>query len=224
MRATLVVIFALGSLVCGVRASAQEGRVFDASLVPAAGASESEFVTRGWKVAARAEGDLDGDGRADRALHLVEADTYYDPDAVTAAPESQALVVLLAGRDGKLRRAGVATRLLQPVVPQYIAELKVERGVLVVHQNYGMTQVWDTTHRFRYEAASGRFVLIGRDNFYYTRPISHDDTVRTSENYLTGVRLTTTGHVRKGVVVRETTKRERIERKKTYMEDLDEIE
>lgn len=96
--------------------------------------------------------------------------------------------------------------------------------MLVVNQNYGMTQVWDTTHRFRYEAASGRFLLIGRDSFYYTRPISRDDTVRTSENYLTGVKLTTTGHVRKGVVVRETTRRERVERKKIYMEDVDDID
>lgn len=223
-RTTMAALVALFILLGASGADAQEGRPFDPALVASAGAGEADFVPRGWKVAARAEGDLDGDGRADRVLHLVEEGTYYDPNAVTAAPESQALVVLLAGRDGKLRRAGVAARLLQPVVPQYILDFKVERGVLVVNQNYGMTQVMDMTHRFRYEPAPGRFLLIGRDTFFYTRPISRDDTVRTSENYLTGVRLTTTGHVRNGEVVRETTRRERIERKRTYMEEVDEVD
>ncbi|HLL46978.1 MAG TPA: hypothetical protein VK399_09710, partial [Longimicrobiaceae bacterium] len=67
---------------------------------------------------------------------------------------------------------------------------------------------------------SGRFLLIGRDQYTYTRPIGRDDTVLVSENYLTGVRLTTTGHVRNGVVARESTRREPIPRRQAFMEDV----
>jgi hypothetical protein len=37
------------------------------------------------------------------------------------------------------------------------------------------------------------------------------------------VRLTTTGHVRKGVVVKETNKKEQFERKRVHFEDADEV-
>jgi hypothetical protein len=180
-------------------------------------------VPPGWKIAARADGDLNGDGRPDQVLQLVTAETPGDRSATDAAPEAHALLILLS-EDGGFRRAGLATKLLVPTVPQYSLELKVRTdGVLVVSQDYGMSDVSDIKHLFRYDRQTGRFLLIGREQFNYTRPLS-DDTIKISENYLTGVRLTTTAHFRRatGDVGSETTKREQIQLKKIYFDEADE--
>jgi hypothetical protein len=193
----------------------------EAGKVPASGASAQDFVPPGWKIAARVEGDLNGDGRPDQVLQLVTAETPDDRADTDAAPQAHALLILLA--DGKmLRRAGLGTRLLVPIVPQYSLNLSIKSGVLIVEQDYGMSDVVNLKHLFRREPRTERFLLIGQDVFLYTRPLRYD-TVKTSENYLTGVRLTITGHFRRGIVAGpETTKREQIERQKIYLEDVDE--
>jgi hypothetical protein len=203
---------------------AQDGPAFPVSAVPARGAGVQAFVPAGWKAASEVAGDLNGDGRPDRVVHVVPRNTAYEPDAVTAAPESQALLVLLADAGGGLRRAGVATRLLQTLVPQWGLRLTIRRGVLVVNQNYGMTEVDDVTHRFRLDPATGRFLLIGRDRFNYHRPQEMTDPVKTSENYLTGERLITTGHYTSSGGYRETERRESIPRAKAYFDDIDEMD
>ena len=201
--------------------STAERPALDAKKISASGASVQDFVPLGWKVAARMEGDLNGDGRSDQVLQLVTSDTPDDRSDTDAAPEAHVLVILLT-EGSKLQRVGLATKLLVTVAPQYNLGLKIRNGVLVVEQAYGMSDVFNLKHLFRYEPQTGRFLLIGRDQFNYTRPLS-DDTIKTSENYLTGVRLITTGHFRRGVgTVGETTKREQIERKKIYLEDVDE--
>ena len=147
------------------------------------------------------------------------ADTPNDRTETDATPEAHSLLILIA-EGGKLRRSGIATKLLVPVAPQYSLDLSIRSGVLSVKQAYGMSDVINLTHLFRLEPQTGRFLPIGRDVFTYTRPLS-SDTIKTSENYLTGVRLTTTGHFRRGTVSEETTKREQTERKKVYIEDVD---
>ncbi len=218
-HATASLLLALACLGAPPVAGAQAAPRLRPSDVPARGARAADFVPRGWREAMRAAGDLDRDGRADTVLHLVTADTPDDP-LYTSAPEGHALVVLLAQPDGSLRRGGVAPELLETGAPQYGLELEIRNGVLVAEQSYGMTWVVNLTHRFRHDAESGRFLLIGRDQYTYTRPIDRDDTVLVSENYLTGVRLTTTGHVRDGVVARESTRREQIPRRQAFMEDV----
>lgn len=212
-------------LYAAVPAVAQEARPLDPARVPATGARVHDFVPRDWRVAQQVIGDLNGDGRADRVLHVVpRSETHYDPAAVVAGPEAHAIVVLLGEAGGRLRRGGVAPRLLQPGMPQYGLEMSIRRGVLIVNQNYGMTRVADLTHRFRWDAATRRFLLIGRDEFLYTRPQGIDDHIRRSENYLTGVRLITTGFSENDRIVRESTQRERIPRTRTPMENVDELE
>jgi hypothetical protein len=207
------------------RAAAQDASPLDPARVAATGARVQDFVPRGWRVAHQVIGDLNGDTRADRVLHIVpRAETHYDPNAISAAPSTHAIVVLLADAGGRLRRGGMAPRLLQPEMPQYGLEITIRRGVLIVNQNFGMTRVTDLTHRFRWDAATRRFLLIGRDQFYYTRPQWNDDHLRISENYLTGVRLTTTEHARNGEMERETTERARIPRTRTPMERVDELD
>jgi hypothetical protein len=210
----------LSLLVCA-SVAAQDAPTFDAARVPAEGVKEQEFVPGGWKVDGRVEGDLDGDGRADRVLHLVPQD--YDSSDITAAPESQALLILLSTEGGRLRRAGLATKLLVPVVPQYIFNLSIKNGVLVVNQNFGMTEVSDLTHRFRYDPASGRLLLIGKDTFSYHRPQGPEwPAVKISENYLTGVRLTTEERWHGERQLKPSEKREQIPRARTFFEDVDE--
>ena len=209
------------SLLPHASALAQDAPSFDPARLPAEGAKEQEFVPDGWKADGRAEGDLDGDGRPDRALRLVPRD--YDSSGVGAAPESQALLILLSAEGGRLRRAGVATRLLVKVVPQYIFDMKIRNGVLVVNQNYGMTDVADLTHRFRHDPATGRFLLIGKDTFSYHRPQGPDwPAVKVSENYLTGVRLTTEERWRGERQLKPSEKREKIPRARLFLEDVNE--
>jgi hypothetical protein len=217
-------LIAVISLTPVPRAHAQDAPPFPGRAVPARGARVQAFIPAGWKAAHEVTGDLNGDGRPDRVVHVVQAGTYYDPDAITAAPESQALLILLAEPGGGWRRAAMATRLLQTIVPQWGLNLTIRHGVLIVNQNYGMTEVADVTHRFRLEPATGRFLLIGRDQLNYHRPQELTDPVKVSENYLTGQRLTTTGHYTSGGGYRETEQRESIPRTKAYFDDIDELD
>jgi hypothetical protein len=207
-----------------VRAQQQEGDAprFNPERVPAEGAKEQDFVPRGWKIGALTDGDLNGDGLPDRVRQLVPED--YDGSGIAAAPEAQALLILLSAEGGKLRRAGLATRLLVPIVPQYILDMSIKKGVLVVNQNFGMTDVADLTHRFRYDPATGRFLLIGKDTFSYHRPQGPLwPATRISENYLTGVRLTSTERWLKDGTSRPTPpKREQIGRARVALEEVDE--
>lgn len=195
--------------------------LIDADRVATAGAKPEDFVPPGWKIARRIAGDLNGDGRPDQVLQLVTTTTPEVGSDTDAAPEAQALLILFA--DGaRFVREGLASKLLKSIVPQYNLDLKVTNGVLVVQQDYGMNDVTSLTHRFRFDSQTGRFRLLGRDAYSYTRPLSAD-TVKTSDNYLTGVRLITTGHFRRGAgEISETTKREQIPVKTVYFEDVDE--
>ena len=219
--ATIPLAIALVLAAGVLRAQAQDAPAFSPERVPAAGARAQDFVPRGWKVLAQADGDLNGDRLPDHAVQLVPED--YDASGIAAAPEAQALVILLSAEGGGLRRAGVATKLLVPFVPQYIFDMSIRNGVLVVKQNFGMTDVADLTHRFRYEPASGRFLLIGKDTFSYHRPQGPDwPSTRVSENYLTGVRLTTEERFLKSGKSAATTKRAQIARTRVFVEDVDE--
>lgn len=205
----------------GIAARAQDAPVFDPAQVASEGRRSEEFLPRGWKVGAHAEGDLNGDRLADHALQLVPED--YDSSGVVAAPEAQALLILLSERGGGLRRGALTTKLLVSLVPQYIVELSIANGVLVIHQNFGMTDVADFTHRFHLDPRANRFLLIGKDAFNYHRPQGPRwPATRVSENYLTGVRLTTTDRWLRDGTNRPTTKRERIARTRAFVEDVDE--
>lgn len=201
--------------------SVSEEPALDADKVPTTGARPQDFVPHGWKIASHVEGDLNDDGRPDQVIQIVTASTPDDRSDTDAAPEAHALLILIA-EGGNFRRAGLASKLLVPIAPQYSLELTIKKGVLIVKQDYGMSDVINLTHLFRFDAQTGRFMLIGREIYVYTRPLS-EDTVKTSENYLTGVRLITTGHFRRGVgTVSETTKREQMALKKVYFEEVDE--
>lgn len=219
---TLLFILFLPAVVCPARSSAQdEAATIDVSRIPAEARDVSGFVPPGWKIEEKVAGDLNGDTVPDYALKLVE-----DKPAKTAddmpTERGRALVVVLAGKDGRLARAGVADKLLQCTrcggafygVVESPADVTIAKGVLVVKQDHGSRDVTETTYRFRYDPAAGRFALIGFDLSDNDRLTAN--TVTESTNYLAGLRITTRS--RNG---RDTTSRAQVPRTKVYIEQVD---
>jgi hypothetical protein len=83
---------------------AQDAPRFPVSAVPARGAGVQAFVPAGWKAASEAAGDLNGDGRPDRVVHVVPRGTDYDPDGVTAAPEATTAPAAATARRSGVKR------------------------------------------------------------------------------------------------------------------------
>ena len=166
----------------------------DIRALPRVSAQPEHFVPQGWVIEHTATGDLNGDGKADQALTLVEAPpANVDPD--NPPERERALLVLIRNDVGYGRAAGNGA-LLQCTrcggafygVNETPVDVTIAKGVLIVRQDYGSRNVVATTHRFRRDPASGAFRLIGYD---------HEDTDRAtglriveSTNYLTGVKLT----------------------------------
>lgn len=220
--APLLLILFLTAVVAPAPSSAQdEAATIDVSRIPAEARDVSGFVPPGWKIEEKVAGDLNGDAVPDYALKLVE-----DKPAKTAddmpTERGRALVVVLAGKDGRLARAGVADRLLQCTrcggafygVVEAPADVTIAKGVLAVKQDHGSRDVTETTYRFRYDSAAGRLALIGFDLSDNDRLTAN--TVTESTNYLTGLRITTRS--RNG---RDKTSRAQVPRTKTYIEQVD---
>jgi hypothetical protein len=201
---------------------------FDKSKLPEAGQSAADFVPPGWVLEEQVAGDLNGDAVLDLALKLVqEKPAGAKEDEIIE--RQRALVVLFKGGDGRLRRAAVADKVLQCTscggafygVVEAPAEVKIERGVIVVSQDFGSREVTEHTYRFRYEPAAARFVLIGFDST--TRDRLTATVTQESTNYLTGRKVTTTTTPPKTPRGRDAVKTttQTVARKRTPMEEVD---
>ena len=209
----------LATLSC-VAFAQEEARTIDKSKVPAQADKPAQFAPAGWKVEEHVTGDLNGDSLPDYALKLVEDRAEKNSEG-DPTERGRALVIALATKDGKLKRAGVAENLLQCTrcggafygVVEAPANVSIDKGVVVVEQDHGSRDVTDMTYRFRYDPASQRFVLIGFDLSDVDRLTASG--VTESTNYLTGVRVTTRG---KGN--RDTKTRTVIPKKTIYLDDV----
>jgi hypothetical protein len=206
-------------------------RYLDAKLVPTEGRAVADFVPHGWKLEGdegELTGELNRDGLPDKVLRLVEDMPIERPDGVYNT-RYRALVVLLARADGGFKRAAVATRLLgcslcagaigDPEGGNITIEIKY--GVLNVQQLSGAREVRDQAERFRYDAASGRFVLIGEEVENYDRAEGNSETIST--NFVTGLRISKKLRVKKSgsdpvVVSNRTT---RVQKSRRFIEDVD---
>lgn len=186
----------------------------DKSLIPAAGDSVIQFVPAGWKIEEQVKGNLNGDALPDFAVKLIEDKPARGKDG-KPVQRYRALVVLLQNKDGKLTRAGLADKLLLctgcagHLDEDAPTSVRIENGGLVVRQESDREEGY-TLYRFRYEAGTQRFRLLGYDyKGYGPRP-------STSDNYLTGVLTITRG---KGA--KRKTERIQILSQKIYLEDVD---
>ena len=216
-------------LLLSARSPAQEGggAVFDKSKLPETGRSAADFVPAGWALEGQVAGDLNGDGAPDLALKLVQQKPAGAKED-EIIERQRALVVLFAERDGALRRAGVADKVLQCTscggafygVAEAPAEVKIERGVIVVNQDFGSREVTEHTYRFRYDAAAARFLLIGFDST--TRDRLDGSVTQESTNFLTGRKITTVTTPPKTARGRDTVKTstQAVARKRTPMEEV----
>jgi hypothetical protein len=214
-----------------VRQDDDAPRYLDAKLVPAEGRAAADFVPRGWKLEGdegELTGDLNRDGAPDKVLRLVEDIAVQRPDGVYNT-RYRALVVLLAQTGGGFRRAAVATRLLGCTLcsgalgdPEGMnVSIEIKNGVLNVNQLSGAREATDLTQRFRYDAASARFTLIGQDVETYDRLEGNSESVST--NYLTGLRVEKKSKVTKRgrdpvVVYNRTT---HVKPARLFIEDVD---
>lgn len=180
------------------RTAAQETRhALDAKLVPMSGATTQAFIPKGWKAQDEVTGDLNGDGLPDAVLQLIE-----DKPARDAKDEYQerqrAMLILFKTADGKYTRAAVANKLLMCASCGGMlggaggdapgADVKIEKGVLIVSQLSGSREATDLLQRFRYDPAAQKFWLIGQDITNVDRLTGASEQVST--NFLTGKQIT----------------------------------
>ena len=173
----------------------------DKESVSKAGEKVADFVPKGWMIEDQINGDVNDDGIADHLLKLVE--DAKSPSGDTYVERSRALVILFADKDGHLRNAAVADKLLQCTscggafygTGDAPSDVKIEKGVIIVNQDHGSRNVTETTYRFRYDEQPGMFILIGFD--YSSRDRAAGGSSTESTNYLTGKRITTTSKGKK---------------------------
>ena len=210
-------VIVLCSIAFAALGAAQETETtINKALIPLQANELNKFVPPGWKIEKKLTADLNGDLLPDFALKLIENKPEKDQSG-DPTERSRALVIVLQNQDGKLARAGVADKLLQCTrcggafygVVEAPANVKIEKGVIIVEQDHGSRNLTSTIFRFRYDADTQRFILIGFDFSDADRLTGKD--VSESTNYLTGVRRVTRG---------KATTTSTIPRKKIFIEDV----
>jgi len=213
-------LFPLFALVFFYVPAASQTTGIDLSKIPSTADRAAGFAPEGWKVEGVARGDLNADGRADLAIKLIEDRGAQEKEV--PPPDRNRVLVIAFEDGGKLKRAAVADKLLQCTscggafygVMEAPASVSISKSVVVVEQEHGSRDVSRSTFRFRYEPASGRFVLIGYDFSSYDRAVGGN--VSESTNYVTGSRVTLVGKGKRG-----STKRDTIRPPKIFLDEID---
>jgi hypothetical protein len=181
----LIVLLASGP------AAAQELPPVTYPKLPAAAATAQGFVPKGWTIESRAEGDIDGDSKADLALILRSQDpaNVIKPDMCGDELDTNPwiLAILLANGGGGYRLA-VANHALIPRRENacnldHLAAIAVERGALRLDFERMMSAGgWDMgTTTFKWRWRDGALRLVGFDYFNISR--NSGTTGRISINY-----------------------------------------
>jgi hypothetical protein len=228
-RTFILSVILLLSLAGAAVASGQDEprRYLDEKLVPQEGRAVADFVPKGWKLEgdqAETTGDLNKDGVPDKVLRLVEDLPVESKDGVLNN-RYRALVILFGKPGGGFTRAAVASKLLQCSLCSGVLgdpeggniQVEIKNGVLNVNQLSGSREATDLTQRFRYDADSRRFLLIGQDVNEYDRAAGGGTS--TSTNYLTGLRITT--KTKPGRDAPSSTERTHIAAARRFIEDVD---
>lgn len=193
LQSLAIVICTIFLIAPSVSFAQQTKAAIDKSKIPSEGTDAKEFVPPEWSIEEQVAGDLNGDGLPDLALKLIQVAREVNED--TPIERQRALVILFKGKDGKLHRAAVADKLLQCTscggafygVSPAPANVKIDKGVLIVNQDHGSRNVVEQTFRFRYEPAIEKFALIGLD--VTDRDRATGEVVAESTNFLTGRKI-----------------------------------
>lgn len=202
-----------------------ETATIDASAVSESGNKPADFAPKGWKVEEDVKGDLNGDGIVDHSIKLIEDKPGNTEDRMN--DRSRALVVVFGRQDGGLVKAAVAGKLLQCTgcggafygAMDAPANVKIQKGVIIVEQDSGSRWVTDTTYRFRYDEQPGMFILIGYD--YSSRDRAEGSSSSESTNYLTGKRITTVAKGKKTTTKTTTVAKDRMSIEEVDSEEMD---
>ena len=187
----MLILLLSASLLLSSAFAQEKARVIDPKTVPLSGATTKAFVPKGWVSQDEQTGDLNGDGLPDAVLQLIEdLPKKSDDDFRT---RYRALLILFKIADGKYTRAAVAGSLLMcggcggmlgGTGDSAAADVKIEKGVLLVSQLAGSRESTDHLQRFRFNAATKQFLLIGEDVANVDRATGASEVIST--NYLTG--------------------------------------
>ncbi|HEX8351191.1 MAG TPA: hypothetical protein VF598_14605 [Hymenobacter sp.] len=176
---------------------ADEPRALDIRRVPATGPQPTSFVPTGWQLEHQLTADFNADQRPDKALLLLEKKIVGQENS----GDERALVVILAQADGTWQRAGASNKAVyckscfgmlggdEGGTP----DLSIKKGVLIIYQEGGSREAWNSTTRFRYEPSTKRMRLIGADEVVVDR--AEGNMMTTSTNLLTGVQEISKGKV-----------------------------
>lgn len=160
--------------------------------LPRQAAALEHFVPAGWKLEAKAAGDLNGDSLPDAAL-VLHMDSARNRIAPSFAPDTRydtnprMLVVLLGRKGGGYALAAADHKLIpryeNPNMDDPFDEIGIARGVLSVkmHARYEAGGYRDGTAAFRFRVQGGAVRLIGYDGDWQVRPTGETELV--SVNY-----------------------------------------
>jgi len=172
--------------------------------IPEAGASVEAFVPNGWKLEAKAAGDLNRDGMPDAALVLHRDDpgnlvpTDWDPDQKYDS-NPRMLVVIFGRKEGGYELAAADQKLIPRLENQNqdepFDEVAIVKGTLRVRMHLFMSaggwRMGGSSYTFRWQ--DGGFKLIGFDRDSVMRNSGEMEEV--SINYLTRRKQLKTGNI-----------------------------
>jgi hypothetical protein len=149
--------------------------------------SAKELIPSGWILEQETLGDLNGDGRADIALKLIQLGSGSDT-------RQRALLVLISTPSGWQKLAFAPKLLLCSSCGGVMGTdngahitVEINDGILVVNQLRGSRSVIQTIHRFWIDRNSQELVCIGEDINPYDR--ANGNKIDDSRNFLTGKRI-----------------------------------
>ncbi len=183
-----------------------------------AGKDEKEFVPKGWKQIDRITGNLNDDSLSDSVIQIENENAEEDDDF------DRILLILFKTNDGKYRKGAEAKKIIRctscgGMLGGGPAEVKIEKGVLLISQMYGSREGTIYLHRFRFEKSSKKFLLIGEDVRNFDRGTGKADS--TSTNYLTGKQIVTKEERNEKGDDMKTSKQEKtVAKTKRYIEEI----
>jgi len=190
MRNTLIALAVLNAIALPTAALAAGGSETAFKKFPETAGAVKGFVPTGWTLESSVEGDLNKDGTKDVvaviAKYVKEGD--FDRDVARA-------VVIAFREGGKLRKVAVSDKIARLSADSGMlgtptgahVTVAIERGSVVLDNLWGSREAEKDTFRFRYDAASKKFQLIGKDVLNYDR--GSGDQQLDSKNLITGDRV-----------------------------------